>query len=186
MGPARKKHRRQNAAVSIPRSGFCGVGQHQQQEEGNRPKKVSIPRSGFCGVGLNAYATPWAHALGFNPSVGILWGGTGGCEGIISFIGQVSIPRSGFCGVGPGLPLAQRQTIVQFQSLGRDSVGWDSLRSCRPARWPAVSIPRSGFCGVGPPAPYLMKGGLRWFQSLGRDSVGWDREVFPGTNERGE
>ncbi len=38
---------------------------------------------------------------GFNPSVGILWGGTV-LQEWIGRAAPVSIPRSGFCGVGLG------------------------------------------------------------------------------------
>ncbi len=38
--------------------------------------EVSIPRSGFCGVGLQMKSSFTANAVSFNPSVGILWGGT--------------------------------------------------------------------------------------------------------------
>ncbi len=39
---------------------------------------VSIPRSGFCGVGLSEEHDLHKGSAGFNPSVGILWGGTRG------------------------------------------------------------------------------------------------------------
>ncbi len=39
----------------------------------------------------------------------------------------------------------------KFQSLGRDSVGWDAIRRLDASLELLVSIPRSGFCGVGPP-----------------------------------
>ncbi len=38
---------------------------------------------------------------------------------------RVSIPRSGFCGVGLRLVLTRKIISMLFQSLGRDSVGWD-------------------------------------------------------------
>ncbi len=44
----------------------------------------------------------------FNPSVGILWGGTGETPNPVPVewsSEEVSIPRSGFCGVGPGFVL---------------------------------------------------------------------------------
>ncbi len=85
----------------------------------------------------------------FNPSVGILWGGTRPSR------------KSG-------------DSSRRFQSLGRDSVGWDDLRGAQAGLIEPVSIPRSGFCGVGPKMyTNFRAGGLR-FQSLGRDSVGWD------------
>ncbi len=86
--------------------------------------RVSIPRSGFCGVGHSSCLLSAASRKGFNPSVGILWGGT------------------------PWRPFVSL-LWVWFQSLGRDSVGWDLEVACGIACCQVVSIPRSGFCGVG-------------------------------------
>ncbi len=83
-------------------------------------------------------------SLGFNPSVGILWGGTA----------SASFPQS----LRPAL----------FQSLGRDSVGWDGMRYVAPIYWEKVSIPRSGFCGVG----QLPEGGSKVLQASFNPSVG--------------
>ncbi len=86
----------------------------------------------------------------FNPSVGILWGGTT-ITATDEIKREVSIPRSGFCGVGLFPAFFARGNSFMFQSLGRDSVGWDLFG----------------------------KESLRWlyeFQSLGRDSVGWDSD----------
>ncbi len=41
---------------------------------------------------------------------------------------MVSIPRSGFCGVGLLKYLDLELCLDKFQSLGRDSVGWDAPR----------------------------------------------------------
>ncbi len=71
--------------------------------------------------------------------------------GFRALLWPVSIPRSGFCGVG----LARRRRRLgarAFQSLGRDSVGWDSSGLPQQGTGFGVSIPRSGFCGVGPKA----------------------------------
>ncbi len=65
-----------------------------------------------------------------------------------------------------------------FQSLGRDSVGWDQreLESVL-IFYGCVSIPRSGFCGVGLISKHIQELKPAWFQSLGRDSVGWDFSI---------
>ena len=135
---------------------------------------VSIPRSGFCGVGRRVPTQGRPRS-------------------------PVSIPRSGFCGVGPPGGMFVRLRIYKFQSLGRDSVGWDrrsltnSVALCRVSiprsgfcgvglhidelvyyRDKKVSIPRSGFCGVGPSINPSIRYLSLEFQSLGRDSVGWD------------
>ncbi len=134
----------------------------------------------------------------FNPSVGILWGGTALVAGTWQGGGAVSIPRSGFCGVGPcspptcggeeacfnpsvGIlwggtsdPASGRGRSPPFQSLGRDSVGWDGYIPKAIWHCMLVSIPRSGFCGVGPPSNCSFMSTSHLFQSLGRDSVGWD------------
>ncbi len=211
--------------VSIPRSGFCGVGLPEIMAVDRKMRIVSIPRSGFCGVGLRRGPNPHPSLAGFNPSVGILWGGTSSSFPSFSPFCFVSIPRSGFCGVGQTVVPSAKRTERRFQSLGRDSVGWDCPRKIVVARtrtfqslgrdsvgWdqgaaraaprpPAVSIPRSGFCGVGlsesfrlissrscfNPSVGILWGGtyetshadatLHQFQSLGRDSVGWDWQV---------
>jgi len=88
---------------------------------------------------------------------------------------------------------------VQFQSLGRDSVGLDPARMVHigqphtgfnpsvgillvwtrddvlaPRDDVAVSIPRSGFCWFGLEIGLQQSGPGVLFQSLGRDSVGLD------------
>ncbi len=158
---------------------------------------VSIPRSGFCGVGQQGAGCVIGQVGSFNPSVGILWGGTR-LLGLLLFGQGVSIPRSGFCGVGLHSVQSGPAQRGRFQSLGRDSVGWDYHSPiCSPCA-PMVSIPRSGFCGVGRlscssairraigfnPSVGILWGGTNGrgkargrkerFQSLGRDSVGWD------------
>ncbi len=90
-------------------------------------RAVSIPRSGFCGVGPHPAPRGRARVGSFNPSVGILWGGTGPCGMIGRSVIGVSIPRSGFCGVGLGNSCACVRGLAGFQSLGRDSVGWDPI-----------------------------------------------------------
>ena len=161
-----------SANVSIPRSGFCGVGPFGNQtvvlEQG-----VSIPRSGFCGVGLNPFC-------------------------FLIFLYWVSIPRSGFCGVGHTTsPLFTRRATM-FQSLGRDSVGWDSsdvdiVSFSANCFNPSVGIlwggTRATCCSDCPTSGFNPSVGILWggtqpslppgrekmtFQSLGRDSVGWD------------
>ncbi len=145
-----------------------------------------IPWSGFCG-------------RGFNPSVGILWGGTRliateeRLSSLFQSLGRDSVgwdtsrsARSregvnrfqslGRDSVGWDLLsfLSFPFTGGRFQSLGRDSVGWDGIASPPSAPTRSVSIPRSGFCGVGPAMARLQPSSLDRFQSLGRDSVGWD------------
>ncbi len=51
---------------------------------------------------------------------------------------------------------------MMFQSLGRDSVGWDLIAAAAFTVPSAVSIPRSGFCGVG------REGGRREARGEGR------------------
>ncbi len=99
VGPGHLSYTAPPFPVSIPRSGFCGVGPRRGGRGQSLPRPVSIPRSGFCGVGRGQ--APW-------PPLG----------------GEVSIPRSGFCGVG-------RHPIPTNSGVE------------------VVSIPRSGFCGVG-------------------------------------
>ncbi len=66
-----------------------------------KPAAVSIPRSGFCGVGPPMPRASQKCLPGcFNPSVGILWGGTPTGRVVAAVLRRVSIPRSGFCGVG--------------------------------------------------------------------------------------
>ncbi len=162
------------------------------------PRTVSIPRSGFCGVGPLAPHPAFQTRARFNPSVGILWGGTSSlahsrlCLLLFQSLGRdsvgwdlhslhlledgimwVSIPRSGFCGVGLSVDARAVGRMIRFQSLGRDSVGWDANHQAVLQAPCGVSIPRSGFCGVGPPCSAPGRGS-RPFQSLGRDSVGWD------------
>ncbi len=110
----------------------------------------------------------------FNPSVGILWGGT--CIALgVEYRQLVGFnPSVGILWGGTGSAFSCAPPFPWFQSLGRDSVGWDFPSHVRGRGGVSVSIPRSGFCGVGliefpggpPPAEE--------FQSLGRDSVGWD------------
>ncbi len=92
--------------------------------------RVSIPRSGFCGVGRKLLNVTKSSKPSFNPSVGILWGGTGRCGRMSMPTAYVSIPRSGFCGVGPLAASGLYRPDFAFQSLGRDSVGWDYRRLC--------------------------------------------------------
>ncbi len=94
---------------------------------------VSIPRSGFCGVGPVGVVMATPGGRRFNPSVGILWGGTFST-------------------------LFHLAELCQFQSLGRDSVGWDPEKMVHP------SSPGA-------------------FQSLGRDSVGWDQKSLVGDSQ---
>ncbi len=111
---------------------------------------------------------------GFNPSVGILWGGTNvrhlGQSSHVVFqslgrdsVGWDAVVESHSASSGPFQslgrdsvgwdhflsrpPLGPRR---RFQSLGRDSVGWDAGKETAMEEIKAVSIPRSGFCGVGP------------------------------------
>jgi len=63
---------------------------------------------------------------------------------------------------------------VKFQSLGRDSVGLDTMSVGYISYHLLVSIPRSGFCWFGPGRLHGGGGRRDEFQSLGRDSVGLD------------
>ncbi len=92
----------------------------------------------------------------FNPSVGILWGGTS--------------PWT----AGPG-------NGTRFQSLGRDSVGWD-----HPHDFACLVVGFQWFQSLGRDSvgwDLSMVAGQpileSMFQSLGRDSVGWDPWVLP-------
>ena len=136
---------------------------------------VSIPRSGFCWLGREKGGSHAHENDCFNPSVGILLVGTkklraaeqagrqvsiprsGFCwlgpkkEGYHHVREElVSIPRSGFCWLGPSKPKSRGRADVKFQSLGRDSVGWEGPRDQYTAWSGVVSIPRSGFCWLGP------------------------------------
>ena len=184
--------------VSIPRSGFCGVG-----PRGSVPSAVALtsfnPSVGILWGGTTTARTPRGGGprfqslgrdsvgwdmfdvrgrvrlrLGFNPSVGILWGGTRQAvlEGAVRVF--VSIPRSGFCGVGLGPTFLRASARSEFQSLGRDSVGWDGAQ---------FVVNRLGRLGFNPSVGILWGGTSPTiasaapeaeFQSLGRDSVGWD------------
>ncbi len=125
--------------------GWDYAGQYAAADEG----RVSIPRSGFCGVGRDSPRARMPPAPGFNPSVGILWGGTSRPPMVARswFLFQ-SLGRDS---VGWDLEESDFDALAgEFQSLGRDSVGWD-LEVMGVFDDPfAVSIPRSGFCGVGP------------------------------------
>ncbi len=82
--------------------------------------------------------------------------------------------------MGLGEAIASLSPELQFQSLGRDSVGWDARRtrtlpSGGPSFNPSVGILWGGTRGCFQ-AERLRSG----FQSLGRDSVGWD----PGSPRR--
>ena len=113
-----------------------------------RDAEVSIPRSGFCFV-EQKFRRPQDRK------------------------NQVSIPRSGFCFVEQGVLPYLYVHLIQFQSLGRDSVLSNNARPHRSSSPPAVfqslgrdsvlsnycyhcsllflnlvSIPRSGFCFV--------------------------------------
>ncbi len=189
-------------AVSIPRSGFCGVGPLRLLKEA-QDWTVSIPRSGFCGVGPAHAAMDLHSPGGFNPSVGILWGGTQislcchGKDCRFQSLGRDSVgwdqgesgchmppgrfnPSVGILWGGTETRYVGSPHRLGFQSLGRDSVGWDSSHSSiRVGTFP-VSIPRSGFCGVGRSMWAQVDGHVMVFQSLGRDSVGWDQpELAP-------
>ncbi len=126
-------------------------------------KGVSIPRSGFCGVGRAPAPSPRAGPSRFNPSVGILWGGT---SPLLSVLGATKKFQSlGRDSVGwDRFPRNDAVERALFQSLGRDSVGWDlclSPRSMSPS--PKVSIPRSGFCGVGRKAFLILLAAIHGF-----------------------
>ncbi len=140
---------------------------------------VSIPRSGFCGVGLFPLSSPQLLLLCFNPSVGILWGGTIFAEGFRGSPLTVSIPRSGFCGVGPTMSPCCTIVLSRFNpSVGILWGGTSHPWAAKTARWcfnPSVGILWGGTTSVLCPLCMI----CFVFQSLGRDSVGWDqRFVF--------
>ena len=87
--------------------------------------------------------------MGFNPSVGILWGLALGM-GLFSISAKISFNPS--VGILWGLAYRTPDDPVyfeRFQSLGRDSVGFSPMIT--PVYLEGtlnVSIPRSGFCGV--------------------------------------
>ena len=154
---------------------------------GSKGSPISFnPSVGILWGGTRPAAPSAAAARGFNPSVGILWGGTlrprGGGYAPSGFNPSVGIlwggtprrPRS----AGPGRP---------FQSLGRDSVGWDYNTGAEIRVFGGVSIPRSGFCGVGRCDADHPSVSESVFQSLGRDSVGWDSmtDNQPGPHQAG-
>jgi len=100
-------------------------------------------------VGPGIGGNPKGIYTSFNPSVGILWGGT--CTKALVPVAKdvVSIPRSGFCGVGPlhsGDQGAELH-VVSIPRSGFCGVGHGRIQAS--GRSWSVSIPRSGFCGVG-------------------------------------
>ncbi len=91
------------------------------QEQG----RVSIPRSGFCGVGHHTLIRVLSGGFGFNPSVGILWGGTWGLvAGTLPYPYGFN-PSVGILWGGTAVGSPREEESDRFQSLGRDSVGWD-------------------------------------------------------------
>ena len=84
----------------------------------------------------------------FNPSVGILFCRTTVIEINATLVKDVSIPRSGFCFVEPEDIQITKTNLLEFQSLGRDSVLSNVTDICVICAVKSVSIPRSGFCFV--------------------------------------
>ncbi len=142
------------------------------------PNVISIPRSGFCGVGPTHRFVRRRMISDFNPSVGILWGGTNKIQTKYTNIVSISIPRSGFCGVGLLFPEAIPPIWdISIPRSGFCGVGLN--RRCKRVINPPISIPRSGFCGVGPPPDYVFDDlrknfnpsvGILWGGTLGRQS----------------
>ncbi len=172
------RHRLAGASngVSIPRSGFRWLG------PGAYASAHTLPPSFNPSVGIQVVGTfyrtsvpkPWRS---FNPSVGIQVVGTSHCEigtcgarrcfnpsvgiqvvGTLHMPGRLRSltsfnPSVGIQVVGTLRKLLSCAACSRFQSLGRDSGGWDPLGTMTYTRNPA-------------------------FQSLGRDSGGWDG-IFP-------
>ena len=152
------------SAWKLPASAFQSLGRDSvgwdmlQRLDGGPDGGVSIPRSGFCGVGLCWPICGGRRRTCFNPSVGILWGGTRLSEG-------------------------QDAPGARFQSLGRDSVGWDFIAEMEYTR--GKQFQSLGRDSVG--WDLCAMGGSQscWrFQSLGRDSVGWDSSHPRGRGAR--
>jgi len=87
--------------------------------------------------------------LGFNPSVGILLVWTKSLSTLLCVGLQFqSLGRDSVGLDKVGWPLMYQTDL--FQSLGRDSVGLDPQETNAMERVEEVSIPRSGFCWFGP------------------------------------
>jgi len=113
----------------------------------------------------------------FNPSVGILLVWTRQRRPQHSASYPVSIPRSGFCWLGPvnvGHSIAHH---IQFQSLGRDSVGLDVIGATIVHIVPTSFNPSVGILLVWTDPRTNRIRYVGQFQSLGRDSVGLDQHT---------
>ncbi len=183
--------------VSIPRSGFRWLGLLQQPYPGHvvawfqslgrdsggwdllshdssyqwgKPfQSLGRDSGGWDGEPI---CCQWNPSCCFNPSVGIQVVGTRTIT-LPCWSGMtVSIPRSGFRWLGPGIRSPQWQPMPGFQSLGRDSGGWDitaPANVCPPGNGfnPSVGIQVVGTCSPGAIAGHQLpvsipRSGFRW------------------------
>ncbi len=167
--------------------------------------RVSIPRSGFRWLGRSHQGAQQSGHQGFNPSVGIQVVGTPGLPSPSPQAWPVSIPRSGFRWLGPASNwvgvLSRLVSIPRsgfrwlglgdergygdgqpwFQSLGRDSGGWDRTGEPPDDAPGRCFNPSVGIQVVGTSAIRYDSCRAKTFQSLGRDSGGWDTVVVRAT-----